>query len=202
MAYLILIRHGESEWNAKGIWTGWKDISLTEKGKEEARKAGAVLKDIKIDVAFTSKLIRTKQTLNEIKKILNLENIKVIEDEALNERDYGDYTGKNKWEIKEKIGKEEFIKIRRDWDYPIPKGESLKDVYNRTVPYFIKKILPILMSGKNVLVSAHGNSIRALAKYIDNISDENISKLEIATGEVYIYTIDEEGNIVYKEIRK
>lgn len=202
MAYLILIRHGESEWNAKGIWTGWKDIPLTEKGKEEARKAGAVLKDIKIDVAFTSKLIRTKQTLNEIKKILNLENIKVIEDEALNERDYGDYTGKNKWEIKEKIGKEEFIKIRRDWDYPIPKGESLKDVYNRTVPYFIKKILPILMSGKNVLVSAHGNSIRALAKYIDNISDENISKLEVATGEVYIYTIDEKGNIVYKEIRK
>lgn len=201
MAYLILVRHGESKWNAKGLWTGWTDISLSKKGREEAQKAGEALKNIKIDLAYVSKLKRSKETLDEIKKILNLDNIDTIESGALNERNYGDFTGKNKWEIKKEVGDEEFLKIRRGWDYPIPAGESLKDVYNRTVPYFKNNILSNLKAGKNIIVSAHSNSLRALVKYLDNISDKDIPNLEIATGEIYIYQIDENGNVVSKEIR-
>ncbi|MDO8658317.1 MAG: 2,3-diphosphoglycerate-dependent phosphoglycerate mutase [Candidatus Levybacteria bacterium] len=200
MAYLILVRHGESVWNAKGLWTGWTDVSLSEKGREEGKKAGSALKDIKIGIAYTSKLKRASETLDEILKELNLK-IPVIKNEALNEKNYGDYTGRNKWEIKKELGEDEFQKIRRSWDYPIPNGESLKDVYERVVPYYRNEILPELISGKNVIVSAHGNSLRALVKYLDNISDEDISKLEIATGEIYIYRFDEKGNILNKEIR-
>lgn len=201
MAYLILVRHGESVWNAKGLWTGWTDISLSEKGREEAKKAGAALKDIKIDTAYISKLKRAKETLDEIVNELNLTGIPVIENEALNERNYGEYAGKNKWEIKEKVGEEEFQKIRRSWDFPIPAGESLKDVYNRVLPYFECTILPDLKAGKNILLSAHSNSLRALVKYLDNISDEDIPHLEIATGQIYIYQVDENGKVISKEIR-
>ncbi|MCL5970291.1 MAG: 2,3-diphosphoglycerate-dependent phosphoglycerate mutase [Patescibacteria group bacterium] len=201
MAYLILVRHGESEWNAKGLWTGWTDVSLNEKGITEAKKAGEALKDIKIDLTITSKLKRAKQTLEEIRKILSLENIPITETGALNEKNYGDYTGKNKWEVKEEVGEEEFQKIRRSWDYRLPNGESLKDVYNRVVPYYENNILPNLKSGKNILVSASSNSLRAFVKYLDNISDENISNLEIATGQIYVYRVDNEGKIISKEIR-
>lgn len=201
MAYLILVRHGESVWNAKGLWTGWTDVSLSEKGKEEANEVGNALKDIKIDLAYTSVLTRAIETLDEIKNILNCKDIPTIKDIALNERNYGDFTGKNKWEIKKEAGEEEFQKIRRGYDYQIPNGESLKDVYNRVIPYYRNEILPKLISGKNVIVSAHGNSLRALVKYLDNIPDEDIAKLEIATGEIYIYRFDEKGNILNKEMR-
>jgi 2,3-bisphosphoglycerate-dependent phosphoglycerate mutase len=201
MAYLVLVRHGESEWNAKGLWTGWTDIGLSDKGFEEARKAGELLKDIKFDIAYTSVLGRAKQTWEQIQKVLAEQSVQVIEDKALNERDYGEMTGKNKWEIKQEVGEAEFLKLRRSWDYPPPKGESLKMVYERVVPYYQNEILPKLKDGKNVIIAAHGNSLRALIKLLDSISDVDIEKLEMPTGGVYVYQINAEGNVTAKEIR-
>lgn len=200
MAYLALVRHGESEWNAKGLWTGWTDIGLSEKGIEEARKAGASLRDVKFDLAYTSKLIRAHQTLSEIEKVLNT-TLPTTQNEALNERDYGDYTGKDKWDLKKQFGDEKFHELRRGWDTPIPNGETLKDVYNRVVPYYLAEIEPKLRAGENILISAHGNSLRALVKYLDNISDSDIANLDIPTGEVYVYEINEQGKVESKEIR-
>ena len=188
MTTLILVRHTESEWNEKGLWTGLTDIGLSENGKEKARQVGEKLKGISFDFAFTSVLIRAKQTLDEIKNVLSLQNLPTVENSALNERDYGIYTGKNKWEIQKEVGVEEFKKIRRGWDFPIPKGETLKDVYNRVIPYYQNEILPKLKEGKNVLIVAHGNSLRALVKYLENLSDTDVEKLEIPTGEIYVYS--------------
>lgn len=201
MSYLILIRHGQSEWNAMGLWTGFADISLSEQGKKEAQKAAELLKDIEIHTAHTSKLKRAQETLTEIKKILKLEHIPTSEHEALNERNYGVYTGKNKWEIKEQHGDEVFHKMRRSWDYPLPEGESLKDVHARVVPYYKDRILKDLKEGKNVIVAAHGNSLRALMKHLEDISEEEISQHEIGTGEIHIYLIDENGDVQSKEVR-
>jgi len=202
MTQLILVRHGESLWNAREIWTGWTDIALSEKGKEEARAAGRLLKNFKIDIAYTSSLIRAKQTLDEIANFLPSPITQTIQNKALNERDYGEFTGKNKWEIEKSVGKDEFQMIRRGWNTPIKNGETLKDVYNRVVPYYKQEILPKLIAGKNVLISAHGNSLRALVKYLENISDHGVENLEIATGEIYVYKVDEDGNVVSKEILK
>lgn len=201
MAYLALVRHGLSTYNQKGLWTGWEDPPLAEEGKEEARKAADSVKDIKFDVAFTSPLIRAKETLSIILSEINQAKLPVFEDKALNERNYGIYTGRNKWEIKEQIGEKEFQKLRRGWDYPIQKGESLKQVYERVVPYYKVEVLPKLKEGKNVLVSSSGNAIRALVKYLERISDEQIPNVEISTGEVYLYAIDPNGKIIKKEIR-
>jgi 2,3-bisphosphoglycerate-dependent phosphoglycerate mutase len=200
MAYLVLVRHGESEWNAKGLWTGWTDVSLSENGHEEAKKAGEVLKDIHPDVAYTSALKRAQQTLDEIQKVIG-SNLIPTADKSLNERSYGDYTGKNKWEIKEQVGEEEFQRIRRSWDYPPPNGESLKMVYDRVLPYYQTEIEPKLKEGKNIIIAAHGNSLRALIKYLENISDEEIPTLELATGGVYVYQIDPQGKVTDKQIR-
>ncbi|MBI2330250.1 2,3-diphosphoglycerate-dependent phosphoglycerate mutase [Candidatus Daviesbacteria bacterium] len=201
MAKLVLVRHGESTWNAKGIWTGLTDVGLTEKGKKEAQIAGKAIKGINFQIAFVSVLKRAKETLEEIEKILGVK-LPAIENAALNERDYGDYTGKNKWQVRQEIGEEEFLKLRRSWDYPVPNGESLKQVYERTVPYYQEHILPELQKGKNVLVSAHGNSLRALVKFLDNLSDEDVAKLEIPTGQVLVYEISPDGKILSKEIRE
>lgn len=198
MAYLVLVRHTESEWNAKGLWTGLTDISLSAEGKEKARLTAGRLKNIRFDGAFTSALKRAKETLAEIKTALG-GDFPVIEDKALNERDYGVFTGKNKWGIQKQLGEEEFKKLRRGWNYPISSGETLKDVYDRVVPYYQAQILPYLKNGKNVLIVAHGNSLRALVKYLENISDEQISNLEIATGEILIYEIDQNGAIISKK---
>jgi 2,3-bisphosphoglycerate-dependent phosphoglycerate mutase len=183
------------------LWTGWRDIPLTDKGRQEAKKAAEAIRDIHFDLFFTSPLSRAVETLEIIEKELGYSGAQNIIDKALNERDYGDFTGKNKWEIEKEVGRERFLAIRRGWDVPIPGGETLKDVYNRVVPYFLSNILPHLKEGKNVLVSAHGNSLRALVKFLENISDEDIQHLEIKTGEVYIYKIDKNGNILNKEIR-
>ena len=201
MSYLILVRHGESEWNKVGVWTGLTDISLSEKGVEEARLAGEKLKNFPIDVSYISSLKRARQTLIEIKKIIG-RDFPTYENKALDERDYGIYTGQNKWEIKKEIGEEQFQKLRRGWNTGIPKGETLEDVYDRVVPYYKTQILPDLEAHKNVLVVMHGNSLRALVKYLDNISNEDIEKLEIATGEIYIYSIDDNGIIVSKQVIK
>lgn len=201
MAYLVLVRHGESEWNAKGIWTGSTDIGLSKKGREEAKMAAESLRGISFQIAFTSVLKRAKETLEEMENVLGIRDLPMVENAALNERDYGDYTGKNKWEVKKEVGEEAFLKIRRSWDYPIPNGESLKDVYARVVPYYQQQISPELKQGKNVLVSAHGNSLRALVKSLDNISDCDVVKLEIPTGQVLVYQVDQDGKITSKEIR-
>ena len=200
MANLILVRHGESLWNKKGLWTGLTDIGLSPKGKEEARGAGQKLKSFSIDLAYISVLLRAKQTLDEIKAVLDL-HLPTFESAALNERDYGIFTGKNKWEIQKEVGDEEFQKIRRGWNVAIQNGESLKNVYNRSVPYYTTEILPKLKSGKNVLIVAHGNSLRALVKYLENLSDNEVENLEIATGEIYIYNISDKGGIISKEIK-
>ena len=201
MAYLVLVRHGQSEWNALGLWTGLTDIELTEEGRNEARKAAELLKDMKFHKAHTSNLKRAQQTLEEITKALELSDIPVSKHGALNERDYGELTGKNKWEIKEKHGEEQFMKWRRSWDHPVPGGETLKDVHRRVVPYFEDNILMDLKDGKNVIVAAHGNSLRALIKHLENIADNEIPNLELGTGEIYVYEIDENGKVLSKEIR-
>ena len=200
MAYLALVRHGTSVYNAKGIWAGWDDPELNEQGREDAKIAGEHLKDIKFDQAYVSDLTRHKQTLEII-----LETIKqkpqVTESNAVKERDYGDFTAKNKWEVKEKLGEAEFLKLRRSWDYPVPNGESLKQVFEREVPFYQSTILPQLIDGKNVLIASSGNSLRALVKYLENIADADIATVEIAPGEIYLYELNEEGDIVKKEIR-
>lgn len=199
MANLILVRHGESLWNEKGLWTGWTDIGLSEKGKEEARAAGEKLKGVPIDLAYTSVLLRAKQTLDEIKSVLGID-MPTFEDKALNEKNYGVYTGKNKREIKKEAGEDQFLKIRKSWDYQIPNGESLKQVYERVIPYFRNTIFPYLKQGKNVLISAHHNSLRALTKYLENLSDAEVESLDIATGEIYDYSLNDQGAIVAKKI--
>jgi len=201
MAVLALVRHGESTWNAKGVWTSWQDPPLSQKGFEEARQAGELLKGVNFDIAYVSDLLRAKQTLEEIEKVLGV-SLATFENSALNERDYGDYTGKNKWEIQLELGEAGFKKLRRGWNVPIPNGETLKDVYDRVIPYYQSEILPKLKASKNVLISAHGNSLRALVKYLDGLSDSDVENLEIATGEVIIYKIDNDGNVTGKEVRK
>jgi 2,3-bisphosphoglycerate-dependent phosphoglycerate mutase len=200
MAYLVLIRHGQSEWNAKSLWTGWTDVGLTGQGREQARAAAEKIKHMTFDICFTSALKRAKQTWSEVSHVIGAENTQTISDLALNERDYGDLTGKNKWEVKKQLGEEEFLKIRRSWDYPPPNGESLHDVYERVVPYYNSHILPELKKGKNIIIVAHGNSLRALVKLLENIPDDKISQLEMKLGEPYVYNIDKAGKIISKEI--
>lgn len=201
MSYLILVRHGESTWNEVDAWTGLTDIGLSKEGFEKSREDGKMLKDIPVQMAFTSKLIRARQTLKEILKVLDIKHIPIYESEALNERDYGDFTGKNKFDLEKEYGEEQFLKWRRGWDETIPNGETLKDVYNRVAPYYKEHILPKVKAGKNVIISAHGNSIRSLIKFIENISDKDIPGLELETGDVYIYGINDKGEITSKEIR-
>lgn len=201
MAYLILVRHGQSEWNALGLWTGQRDVGLTDQGKEEARRAAQHLEDIRLHKAYTSKLTRAKQTLHEIKEALQHTELETEEHEALNERDYGDFTAKNKWEIAESLGEEEFTKLRRSWDHPVPGGETLKDVHARVLPYYEERILADLKDGKNVIVAAHGNSLRALMKHLDNMADDEVHKVEIGTGELVMYEISDDGKVVSKQVR-
>ncbi len=201
MAFLALVRHGKSSYNEKGLWAGLIDVPLTAQGEEEAKNAGDAIKDISFDIAFTSKLTRAQKTLEIIKQTLNNPTLTTQESSAINERDYGDLAGKNKWEIKEELGEELFLKYRRSWNFPPPNGEALKQVYDRVVPYFEEEILPHLKKGENVLIAAHGNSLRALVKYLESIADNEISKLEIGTGEVYLYTLDQTGRVISKEIR-
>lgn len=200
MAYLVLVRHGQSEWNALGLWTGQEDVSLTDQGKAEARAAAEHLREITLHKAYTSNLSRTQQTLHEIKEALEHTELETINHEALNERHYGDYQAKNKWEIKDSIGEEDFMKLRRNWDHPVPNGETLKDVHARVLPYYEETILQDLKEGKNIIVAAHGNSLRALMKHLEEIDDENVHELEIGTGEVVMYEINEDGNTVAKSI--
>lgn len=201
MAKLVLVRHGQSQWNEKGLWQGWMDIDLTEKGIEQAKETGRQLEGIKFNYAYSSPLMRAFKTLDEILKTLNQSDLKVIKDKALTEKHYGIYAGKNKWEVKEKVGEEEFQKIRRSWDYQTPEGESMKQVYERLIPYYESEILPKLKEGKNVIIASHGNTLRCLVKYLDNLSNDEVASFEFGIGEGYVYDIDESGKVTNKEIR-
>lgn len=200
MGTLILVRHGQSEYNAQGLWCGFTDSPLTEQGLAEAREAGEAIKDQKLDVVFISDLIRSKQTWEEMAKVLGSQLVPVVAPE-IKERDYGELAGQNKWDLKEKYGLEQWMKWRRSWDEVVPGGESLKDVFARVIPYYQQTIEPLLKQGQTVLLSAHGNSLRALVKHLDNISDQDVEKLEIATGGILLYKIDEQGRVISKERR-
>jgi 2,3-bisphosphoglycerate-dependent phosphoglycerate mutase len=197
---LILIRHGQSEWNALNQFTGWKDPGLTSKGVEEARNAGKIINNLKInfDLVFTSALIRAQNTAEIILKEIN-QPLSTIKNQALNERNYGDLAGLNKDDARKRWGDEQVHIWRRSFDIPPPGGESLKDTGERVLPFFMKEILPYVCKGKNVLVAAHGNSLRSLIKFLDNISDEDIVKLEIPTGAPIHYVINEDGSVKSKK---
>ena len=200
--YLVLVRHGQSEWNAKNLFTGWKDPGLTENGTAEAIRAGKHLKSLGLsfDVLYTSALVRAQLTGKIMLDELGQSDLETIEDKALNERDYGELTGLNKDEARENFGIEQVQVWRRSYDIAPPGGESLKDTYNRVIPYFENKIQP-LMKDKNVLISAHGNSLRALVKYLDDISEADIIKLEIGTGEPIVYKFTD-GKFIKKSHRQ
>ena len=197
---LILIRHGQSEWNALNQFTGWKDPDLTAKGIEEAHNAGKIINNLKInfDLAFTSALIRAQNTAEIILKEIN-QPLSTIKNQALNERNYGDLAGLNKDDARKRWGDEQVHIWRRSYDIPPPGGESLKDTGERVLPFFMKEIHPHVCKGKNVLVAAHGNSLRSLIKFLDNISDEDIVKLEIPTGAPIHYVINEDGSVKSKQ---
>ena len=197
---LILIRHGQSEWNALNQFTGWKDPDLTAKGIEEAHNAGMIINNLKInfDLVFTSALIRAQNTAEIILKEIN-QSLSTIKNQALNERNYGDLAGLNKDDARKRWGDEQVHIWRRSFDVPPPGGESLKDTGERVLPFFMKEILPHVCEGKNVLVAAHGNSLRSLIKFLDNISDEDIVKLEIPTGAPIHYVINEDGSVKSKK---
>ena len=197
---LILIRHGQSEWNALNQFTGWKDPGLTAKGVEEAHNAGRIINNLKInfDLVFTSALIRAQNTAEIILKEIN-QPLSTIKNQALNERNYGDLAGLNKDDARKRWGDEQVHIWRRSYDIPPPGGESLKDTGERVLPYFMKEIHPHVCKGKNVLIAAHGNSLRSLIKFLDNISDEDIVKLEIPTGAPIHYVIGEDGSVKSKK---
>ena len=198
---LVISRHTESEWNLLGKWTGLTDVNLTEKGHGEAQMLGEILQDITFDAAYHSEQKRTHQTLDGILRGSNQESLKRHQSGAVNERDYGDLTGKNKWEVQTEVGDEAFHGIRRGWDYPVPGGETLKDVHGRVVPFFDAEILPRLQKGENILLVAHGNSIRALIKHLEDISEEEIADVEMQFGHVLLYHINPEGKTHKKEVR-
>jgi 2,3-bisphosphoglycerate-dependent phosphoglycerate mutase len=199
---LIFIRHGESEWNATGQWTGLTDVDLSQKGFREAKMLGEAVKDIRFDYAFTSELKRAIQTLEGVLKGSGQPGVPYEKNAAINERDYGDYTGMNKWEVRDKVGEDKFNSIRRDWDCAVPGGETLKMVYERALPYYQNTILPHVLQGEIVLVVAHGNSMRALRKHLENLSDEQMSTTEMPFGTIMIYEVDTEGRMTSKAERK
>ncbi len=201
MAYLVLVRHGQSQWNLENRFTGWTDVSLTDAGRQEAVRAGHLLHDIPVDCAFTSVLQRAQETLAIILGLLHREDIPITKDAALNERDYGDLTGMNKDEAAARFGTEQVHKWRRSWDIRPPGGESLADTDARAFPFFRDHIRPRVAAGENVFVVAHGNSLRAIVKEIEELTPEQVVSLEIATATPYIYTLDAAGRIVHKEIR-
>lgn len=199
---LIVVRHGESEWNALGKWTGTTDVHLSGKGFHEAALLGEKLKDIPIDKAYISQQIRTKETLEGILDASKQYDVPYEVAAAINERDYGDLTGKNKWQVQKEIGNEAFENIRRGWDYPVPGGETLKDVYNRAIPFYTKTVLPLLTNNQTVLLVSHGNAVRALIKFIESISDEDITKIEMIFGTILIYRVNDKGKLLDKQERR
>jgi 2,3-bisphosphoglycerate-dependent phosphoglycerate mutase len=197
---LVLVRHGQSDWNLKNLFTGWKDVDLTEKGVEEAKSAGRKLKaqGLKFTVAYTSALIRAQRTLDLMLEEMGQTKIPVFKDQALNERNYGDLSGLNKDDARKKWGEEQVHIWRRSYDVAPPGGESLRDTAARVLPYYIQEILPRVLRGEQVLVSAHGNSLRALVMVLDKHTPESITKLNIDTGVPMIYRLNADSTVKSK----
>ena len=197
---LVLVRHGQSEWNLKNLFTGWKDVDLTEGGIHEARAAGQKLKahNLQFDVAFTSDLKRAQRTLDLILEEMGETGIPVTRDRALNERDYGDLVGLNKDDARKKWGEEQVLQWRRSYDVAPPGGESLKDTVARALPYFVQEILPGVLRGERTLVAAHGNSLRALVMVLERLSPEGILKRELATGVPIVYRLAADATVAEK----
>ena len=204
MASLVLVRHGQSQWNEKNLFTGWKDPDLTEKGEKEAKEAGLALKEsgYKFDIIFTSVLLRAKRTGKLILEQMGQEDLKTFENEALNERNYGDLAGLNKDDARKKWGEDQVHKWRRSFDIAPPGGESLKMTAERVLPYFEETILPLLKEKSDILVAAHGNSLRALVMQLDKLNSDEVVKLEIPTGMPICYSINEHGQVKNKVLMK
>jgi 2,3-bisphosphoglycerate-dependent phosphoglycerate mutase len=198
---LVLVRHGQSDWNLKNLFTGWKNPELTELGVQEANTGGKALAEtgIKFDIAFTSDLKRAQDTLKIILENVGQTGLETIKDQALNERDYGDLSGLNKDEARKKWGEDQVHVWRRSYDVAPPGGESLKDTAARVLPYFKASILPELRAGRNVLVVAHGNSLRALIMHLEGLSGEQIVARELGTGIPIVYTFGADGAIMQKD---
>jgi 2,3-bisphosphoglycerate-dependent phosphoglycerate mutase len=197
---LVLVRHGESEWNKLNLFTGWRDPDLTETGVEEAHRAGKLLREagLHFDIAFTSVLKRAQRTLTIILEELGQTGLETIQDQALNERDYGDLSGLNKDDARKRWGEEQVHIWRRSYDIPPPGGESLKDTAARTLPYYETAIWPEVQAGKNVIIAAHGNSLRSLVMKLDNLSREEVLQLNLATGAPILYRLNEDGTVAEK----
>jgi 2,3-bisphosphoglycerate-dependent phosphoglycerate mutase len=197
---LVIVRHGQSEWNEKNLFTGWENPGLTKKGADEAIHAGKLIKELNIDFdrMFTSALTRAQLTGSIILEKIGQSDISIIKDEALNERFYGDLQGLNKDECRQKWGDNMVQMWRRSYDKGPPGGESLKETGERVLPYYLKNIFPLIKKDMNILIAAHGNSLRSLIKYLDGISDKDIVKLEIPTGAPIHYSFDEDGNVISK----
>lgn len=199
---LVLVRHGQSEWNLKNLFTGWRDVELTEKGVAEARAAGQRLKaqGLTFDCAYTSDLKRAQNTLKLIQEEMGLTKISVTKNVALNERDYGDLSGLNKDDARVKWGEDQVHIWRRSYDVAPPAGESLKDTVARTLPYFVQEILPRVLRGERVLVAAHGNSLRALVMTLDRLTPDGIVKQELATGVPLVYRLNADSTVADKKV--
>ena len=197
---LVLVRHGQSEWNLKNLFTGWRDVDITEAGIAEARAAGRKLKaqNLQFDIGFTSALKRAQRTLDLMLEELGQKNIPVIKNQALNERDYGELSGLNKDDARKKWGEDQVHVWRRSYDIAPPGGESLKDTAARVLPYYLQEILPRVLRGEHVLVSAHGNSLRALVMVLDRLGPNEIVKRELGTGVPMIYRLNADTTVASK----
>ncbi len=199
MAKLVIVRHGQSIWNKENRFTGWVDVDLTEQGVQEAERAAELLKGYQFDEAFTSELIRANRTLDIILERIGQKDIPVTKDERLNERMYGELQGKNKDEMREEYGEEQVHIWRRSYDVAPPGGESLKDTADRVLPYFEKSIVPKLKKGENIIIAAHGNSLRALIMKLENLDPKEITQVEIPTGVPKVYELDSDLRILSSE---
>lgn len=199
MAKLVIVRHGQSIWNKENRFTGWVDVDLTGQGVQEAERAAELLKGYQFDEAFTSELIRANRTLDIILERIGQKDIPVTKDERLNERMYGELQGKNKDEMREEYGEEQVHIWRRSYDVAPPGGESLKDTADRVLPYFEKSIVPKLKKGENIIIAAHGNSLRALIMKLENLDPKEITQVEIPTGVPKVYELDSDLRILSSE---
>jgi 2,3-bisphosphoglycerate-dependent phosphoglycerate mutase len=199
MSTLVLLRHGQSQWNLENKFTGWVDVPLTPLGEEEARKAGAKLKGIRFDKAYTSDLQRAQRTLQIVQEVTGQMTIPVVKNQALNERHYGDLQGLNKAETALKFGDDQVKIWRRSYDIAPPKGESLKDTAARTLPYFNEHVIPDLKAGKNIIIAAHGNSLRSIVMELDHLTREQVLELNLETGIPTVYEFDSTLKILSKK---
>ena len=199
---LVLLRHGQSEWNLKNLFTGWKDVDLTEAGVAEAKEAGRRLKarGLVFDTCFTSALVRAQRTLDLTLAELGQTGLPIKRDQALNERDYGDLSGLNKDDARKRWGEDQVHLWRRSYDVPPPGGESLKDTVARALPYYCQRILPATLRGERVLVAAHGNSLRALVMVLDGLTPATIPALELATGVPLVYRLNSDSTVAAKDV--